>query len=93
MTEADLENKRNVLRRALKKEFIRTAYPPRNFGEEQGVRVFDTAMARWHALHNSYEFIGQRNWKNGLVFAATWVIPFSFLLYQVRKEGVSGNWQ
>merc|ERR1712098_243075 len=51
--EAVLEMKRRVLRNALKGEFIRKKYNPKNYSAEGGV-VFDAAVQRWHALQFTY---------------------------------------
>jgi len=52
-SEALLEQKRRVLRNALKGEFIRKKYNPKNYSADGGV-IFDAAVQRWHALQFTY---------------------------------------
>lgn len=46
-----LERKRQAIRRALKMQYIKTAYDPRNYTREGSAPIFDAAMARFHAMH------------------------------------------
>jgi len=51
--EALLEERRRLLRNALKGEFIRKKYNPVNYSADGG-HVFDAAVQRWHALQFTY---------------------------------------
>ena len=55
LSEARLEEKRRVLRRALKKEYMNQRFNPAM--HPSGRRVFDTAFARWSALQNSSDVL------------------------------------
>jgi len=51
--EALLEEKRRVLRNALKGEYIRKKYNPAAYTADGGL-VFDAAIQRWHSLQFCY---------------------------------------
>ena len=51
--EALLEERRRVLRNALKSEFIRKKYNPANYNADGGM-VFDAAVQRWHSMQFCY---------------------------------------
>ncbi len=87
--EAALEAKRASLRKVLKKEFLRQGYHPRNYGETLGRPGFDTALARWHAIHYTYPEITKRNWRNGTGFALMVIVPFFFLYNKLTSDTVS----
>ena len=55
LSEARLEEKRRVLRRALKKEYMNQRYNPEMY--PSGRRVFDTAFMRWSAIQNSSDVL------------------------------------
>jgi len=49
--DAVLERKRQAIRRALKMQYVKTIYDPRNYERSGATRIFDANMARYHALH------------------------------------------
>ena len=48
--DAVLERKRQAIRRALKMQYVKTIYDPRNYERSGATRIFDANMARYHAL-------------------------------------------
>ena len=52
-----LEAKRDVLRRALKREYMKQRFDPKHYGGQTGPQVFDTAFMRWNALQNSADYM------------------------------------
>lgn len=51
--EALLEERRRVIRNALKSEFLRKKYNPANYTAEGGM-IFDAAVQRWHSMQFCY---------------------------------------
>ena len=83
--EARLEEKRNILRRALKREYIRKMYDPRIYGKEHGPDVFDAAFHRWQATREGGDYQVRNNvWSFGLHFL--FIVGPMILLGRMMKE-------
>jgi hypothetical protein len=78
--EALLEERRRVLRTALKGEYIRKKYDPKAYSAEGGL-IFDAAVQRWHALQFTYGDHFKPTFTNFVKYGCTGFIPV-FLFYQ-----------
>merc|ERR1712059_73787 len=72
--EAILEERRRVLRNALKGEFIRKKYDPKAYTADGGV-VFDAAMQRWNAMQFTFSEFGKPTFTNFTKFCGITVLP------------------
>merc|ERR1712228_989006 len=79
--EALLEERRRVLRTALKGEYIRKKYDPKAYSAEGGL-IFDAAVQRWHALQFTYGDHFKPTFTNFMKFSCVSLIPV-FLYYQL----------
>jgi len=83
LSEARLEEKRRVLRRALKKEYMNQRYNPEMY--MQGRRVFDTAFHRWNAMQNSGDLLVKHSTGNALKYFGTFVLPTIIVGYSIYR--------
>jgi len=83
LSEARLEEKRRVLRRALKKEYMNQRYNPEMY--MQGRRVFDTAFHRWNAMQNSGDLFVKQNAGNAMKYFGFFIFPVGILAYSLYK--------
>ena len=79
LSEARLEEKRRVLRRALKKEYMNQRFNPEMY--PSGRRVFDTAFMRWNALQNSSDIL-----VSCLLYRSFKVIVISLFCFKGQEE-------
>merc|ERR1712113_1234355 len=79
LSEARLEEKRRVLRRALKKEYMNQRYNPEMY--PSGRRVFDTAFMRWSAIQNSSDVLVKKNTGNALKYFFSFIAPVVFVTW------------
>ena len=70
-----LEEKRNVLRRALKREYIKQRFDPKHYGGQSGPQVFDAAFMRWNALQNSNDYMMKLNARTILLYVGIVIAP------------------
>jgi len=73
--EALLEERRRVLRNALKSEFLRKKYNPSNYTADGGM-VFDAAVQRWHSMQFCYGDHFKPTLSNFMKFNLCVTIPF-----------------
>ena len=83
--EARLEEKRNILRRALKREYIRKMYDPRIYGKDHGPDVFDAAFHRWQATREGGDYQVRNNFWSFFFHFALIVGPMC-VLGRIMKE-------
>merc|ERR1739838_574558 len=79
-----LEEKRIALRRALKREYMRQCFEPKNMME--GKRVFDSAFYRFNAIQNSSEHLVRSNARNFGMWCFYFAIPTIFLWQHFHKD-------
>jgi len=72
--EALLEERRRVLRNALKGEFLRKKYNPANYSSDGGM-VFDAAVQRWHAMQFCYNDHSKLTFGNFMKFNLCLTFP------------------
>ena len=89
MTDARLEEKRIALRRALKREYMKQYWDPKNM--EAGKRVFDSAFYRFNAIQNSNELLVRNNFRQFGIFCATFIIPVILITKHMQKDKVSSD--
>jgi len=78
--DALLEERRRLLRTALKGEYIRKKYDPKAYTAEGGL-IFDAAVQRWHALQFTYGDHFKPTFTNFMKFSMCSLVPV-FLYYQ-----------
>ena len=85
-----LEAKRDVLRRALKREYMKQRFDPKHYGGQTGPQVFDTAFMRWNALQNSADYMMKLNARTTLMYVGIVLAPIYFLTkYTTYRRGSS----
>ncbi|XP_023327046.1 uncharacterized protein LOC111700393 [Eurytemora carolleeae] len=85
--EAVLEERRRVIRNALKHEFIQKRYHPK--AAEHGGVVFDAALQRWNALQFSYGEHFKPSIRNFAKFFSISILPiatFYYFTFGPRKQ-------
>jgi len=83
--EARLEEKRNILRRALKREYIRKMYDPRIYGKDHGPDVFDAAFHRWQATREGGDYQVRNNFWS-FFFHFSLIVGPMLVLGRIMKE-------
>ena len=85
--ERQLEAKRNVLRRALKREYIKQRFDPKSYAGDTGPAVFDAAFYRWQATHNSTDYLMRNNFRAKALFVGIILAPTLLLTnYGVHRK-------
>merc|ERR1712079_756296 len=96
--DAHLEKKRNVLRQALKREYILKTYNPKVIPEYQ---VFDTAMLRYQAMQATQGQWFRPTWRNfGKIFFLQVIPMYLIIRWQMNSRDYkpwtfycSGKWR
>ena len=87
VSEVRLEEKRNALRRAMKREFMRQGFNTKNHDQDVGKRAFDTALMRFHAFHNTMESRVVLNSRHFMLFFATIIVPIGLISkYHINRK-------
>merc|ERR1711994_502278 len=84
--EAMLEKKRAAIRRAMKMQYIKTAYDPRNYNRDGSSIAFDANMARWQAAVNTRHKFFYPTLRNFTYFAITTLIPIGMIYFSIRES-------
>merc|ERR1712107_371888 len=82
--------KRDVLRNALKSEFLRKKYNPANYNADGGM-VFDAAVQRWHSMQFCYNDHFKPTLGNFMKFNLLLTFP-CIALYQVIWGPAHNDW-
>merc|ERR1712025_65763 len=85
LSEIRLEEKRVALRRARKREYMKRGYDPAG-SSATGKTIFDSAMMRWGAVHNSQEILIRKNGRNFGMYVLTFIIPTILLTKMVNRD-------
>merc|ERR1712243_400701 len=86
--EAMLEKKRAAIRRAMKMQFIKTVYDPRNYNKDGSSIAFDSNLARWQAMTNTRHEFFYPTVRNFAFFAITMIIPPMFIYFNIGEERI-----
>jgi len=84
--EAMLERKRMAIRRALKMQYIKTIYDPRNYNREGASEFFDANMVRYHAMLNTRHEYFYPTARNMTFFFLTLVIPIGIIVSNLKAS-------
>jgi len=84
--EAVLERKRAAIRRAMKMQYIKTVYDPRNYNRDGSSIAFDSNMARWQAMMNTRPQFFYPTVRNLAWFAISMVIPVGIIFSSVSES-------
>ena len=84
-----LERKRAALRRALKAEYIKNVYNPKNYTRQGYVEYHDAAIMRYHAMQKTVPEYWFPTWRGFALFSVMYLAPVFFHHYLHLNDRVN----